>query len=251
MWNNTLIDLGTSLPIGHHEVPSIAATAQDCTSTPRRSPMTPSTARTPTSMTTPHPPPTEPAPATAPPTWPGSPLATTAPVPREPLSANTVMTILGSIIVVMLGSFIYATNNDIDRLDTKIDEGFAAVDAKFAAQDTKIYEGFAAVDTKFAAQDTKIDEGFDAVDTKFDAVDARFDAQDAKFDAQIDARFDAVDTRFDAVDARFDAQDAKFDEINLKLTALIAALDSTNAVVADLAGRLTGTATPDPADEPR
>ena len=56
----------------------------------------------------------------------------------------------------MLGSFIYATNNDIDRLDTKIDEGFAAVDTKFAAQDTKIDEGFDAVDAKFAAQDTKI-----------------------------------------------------------------------------------------------
>ena len=57
-----------------------------------------------------------------------------------------------------------------------------------------------------------------------------------------DNRIDRLEDRFDRleakVDARFDAQDAKIDEINLKLTALIAALNATDQVGAALEGRL-------------
>ena len=55
-----------------------------------------------------------------------------------------------------------------------------------------------------------------------DKVDARFAAQDAKFDA------------------KFDALDAKFDEMNLKLTALIAALNADDEVDAAVEGSLLG-----------
>ena len=53
---------------------------------------------------------------------------------------------------------------------------------------------------------------------------------------------DKVDTGFAQQDAKFDErfaqQDEKLDEINLKLTALIAALNATAAVEAALDGRL-------------
>ena len=78
----------------------------------------------------------------------------------------------------------------------------------------------------------------DKVDTGFARIDERFAQQDAKFDerfAQQDAKFDE---RFARIDERFVQQDAKFDEINLKLTALIAALNATAEVEAALDGRL-------------
>ena len=62
---------------------------------------------------------------------------------------------------------------------------------------------------------------------------------------------DKIDTRFAQVDARFDSLESDVGEINLKLTALIAALNATDPVDAALEGRLTGIATAVPADEPR
>ena len=49
---------------------------------------------------------------------------------------------------------------------------------------------------------------------------------------------DKVDTGFARIDERFAQQDEKLDEINLKLTALIAALNATAEVEAALDGRL-------------
>ena len=84
----------------------------------------------------------------------------------------------------------------------------------------------------------------DKIDTRFAQVDARFAAQDEK----IDARFDSQDEK---IDARFDSLESDVAEINLKLTALIAALNATDTVDAALEGRLVGAGTADPADEPR
>ena len=60
--------------------------------------------------------------------------------------------------------------------------------------------------------------------------------------AEINDRFAAIDDRFarleDKVDAGFAAQEAKIDEINLKLTALIAALNTAPEVDAALQGAL-------------
>ena len=66
----------------------------------------------------------------------------------------------------------------------------------------------------------------------------RTDNRIDRLEDRMDAGFAAVDARFDAQDARFDAQDAKIDEINLRLTALIAALNATDEVDAALEGRL-------------
>jgi colicin import membrane protein len=62
---------------------------------------------------------------------------------------------------------------------------------------------------------------------EFDSIDARFAAQDTKIDA-----------RFAAQDAKIDGLGAKIDEIDLKLTALIAALNKTDEVDAARSGRL-------------
>ena len=66
----------------------------------------------------------------------------------------------------------------------------------------------------------RITETNDRISRLEDKVDAGFAQQDAKFDE------------------RFAQQDQKLDEINLKLTALIAALNATAAVEAALDGRL-------------
>ena len=62
---------------------------------------------------------------------------------------------------------------------------------------------------------------------------------------------DKIDARFAQVDARFDSLESDVAEINLKLTALIAALNATEAVDAALEGRLAGADTADATDEPR
>lgn len=77
----------------------------------------------------------------------------------------------------------------------------------------------------------RIDRLEDAVAAGFASVDARFAAQDA------------------SVDVRFAEQSAKIDEINLKLTALIAALHKTEEVEAALEGRLLNSEPPAAARE--
>ncbi len=74
-----------------------------------------------------------------------------------------------------------------------------------------------AVHAGFAAQDAKIDAGFAAQDAK---IDAGFAAQDAK------------------IDAGFAALDDRIDKLDLKLTALIAALNKAEEVDAAIEGRL-------------
>ena len=60
----------------------------------------------------------------------------------------------------------------------------------------------------------------------------------SRLEDKVDAGFARIDERFTKVDERFAQQDEKLDEINLKLTALIAALNATAEVEAALDGRL-------------
>ena len=83
--------------------------------------------------------------------------------------------------------------------------------------------------------------------TSYDRITRLEDKIDTRF-AQVDAKFAAQD---EEIDARFDSLESDVGEINMKLTALIAALNATDAVEAAIEGRLTGTGTADPADEPR
>jgi archaellum component FlaC len=49
----------------------------------------------------------------------------------------------------------------------------------------------------------KVDEGFRQVDKRFEQVDKRFEQVDKRFE-QVDKRFEQVDKRFDKVDERID-----------------------------------------------
>ena len=134
---------------------------------------------------------------------------------ENPLQAFliTVVVFLFGFVLTQTNDRISETNDRITRLEDKVDTGFARIDERFTQQDAKFDERFARIDERFAR------------------IDERFAQQDAKFDerfAQLDAKFDE----------RFAQQDAKFDEINLKLTALIAALNATAEVEAALDGRL-------------
>ena len=127
---------------------------------------------------------------------------------ENPLQAFliTVVVFLFGFVLTQTNDRISETNDRITHLEDKVDTGFARIDERFTQQDTKFDERFARIDERFAQQDAKFDERF----------------------AQLDAKFDE----------RFAQQDAKFDEINLKLTALIAALNATAEVEAALDGRL-------------
>ena len=98
----------------------------------------------------------------------------------------------------------------------------------------------------FATSNIRIDDTNDRITRLDDKIDTRI----TRLEDKIDARFDSQDEK---IDARFDSLESDVGEINLKLTALIAALNATDAVDAALEGRLTGTGADvaDPADEPR
>ncbi len=86
---------------------------------------------------------------------------------------------------------------------------------------------------------TRLDDRTTRLDDK---IDARFAAQDEKIDARFAAQDEKIDARFAAqdekIDAKFADQNEKIDEINLKLTALIAALNMSSAVDAAVEGQL-------------
>ena len=91
------------------------------------------------------------------------------------------------------------------------------------------------LNTRFAATDAKIDGVGTGLSAKIDEVDARLSAKIDGLDARLSARIDEVDT---GLSARIDGLDDKLHRIDLKLTALIAALNKTGEVEAALEGRL-------------
>ena len=163
---------------------------------------------------TPDPQPPEPTPAAA--------AATARPRIRDQIAENPLASLLGAVIIVMLGFTLTTSYDRFVRLDDRITR----------------------LDDRITRLEDKIDARFEQVDARFEQIDARFAAQDQK----IDARFAAQDQE---IDTRFDSLESDVAEINLKLTALIAALNATGAVDAALEGRLAGTDTADATDEPR
>lgn len=143
--------------------------------------------------------------------------AATRPTLRDQVAQNPLASFLGAVVVALLVSMLTTTNIRINRLEDRVEAGFAAVDDKF-----------------------------ERVDDKFERLEARLDD---KFE-RIDAKFERIDDKFERVDAKFERVDARLDEIDLKLTALIAKLDATEDVEAAVEGRLTERAS-DPADEQR
>ena len=129
-----------------------------------------------------------------------APAAAEMPTVRDKVAENLLTTILGSVVVALLGFTLVSSNVRITRLEDK-------------------------VDTRFLAQDDKIERGFSELDAKIDGLEERMDARFAAQDAKIDARFAVQDEKFAVLDE-------KIDEISLKLTALIAGLGMTGAVEA-------------------
>ena len=81
----------------------------------------------------------------------------------------------------------------------------------------------------------------------FTSIDARIGdttARITRLEERIEVRFTGIDARFASIEAGLDAQGAKIDEINLKLTALIAALGMTDQVEAAAAGTVAAGGTP-------
>jgi tetrahydromethanopterin S-methyltransferase subunit G len=92
------------------------------------------------------------------------------------------------------------SDDRIDGLERKVDEGFRHVDDRFAL----------------------VDKRFEQVDKRFDEVDKRFDQIDRRFD-QIDRRFERMggesvvlrgdmNTRFESLEARFDFRMGTFED---------------------------------------
>ena len=100
----------------------------------------------------------------------GTPQAATAtPTIRSQVAENPLMSFFGLLIVALLAAAIAApnirindTNRRIDRLEDRMEAGFAAVDARFSE-----------------------------IDARFDEVDARFD----ELEKAVDARFDAIELK--------------------------------------------------------
>ncbi len=157
------------------------------------------------------------------------------PTLRAQIAENQLLTFFGLVIIALLAAAIASpnirigdvhdrigeTNHRIDRLEDAMLAGFAAQDARMDVLDAKI-------DDKFGELDAKIDD-------KFGELDAKIDDKFGELDAKIDDKFGELDAK---IDDKFGELDAKIDEMNLKFTALIAALNATEAVDAALDGRL-------------
>lgn len=90
--------------------------------------------------------------------------------------------------------------------------------------------------------ETKVDRGFADVDARFDQIVARSDARFDQIVGRSDARFGQVDARFGQVDARFDHLEAKLfariDAIDLKLNGKIATLQWMFGTMVALVGAI-------------
>ena len=140
-----------------------------------------------------------------------APAAAEMPTVRDKVAENLLTTILGSVVVALLGFTLVSSNVRITRLEDK-------------------------VDTRFLAQDDKIERKFSELDAKIDGleerIDAKIDGLEERIDAKIDGLEERIDARFAVQDEKFAVLDEKIDEISLKLTALIAGLGMTGAVEA-------------------
>jgi tetrahydromethanopterin S-methyltransferase subunit G len=97
------------------------------------------------------------------------------------------------------------TDERLDDLATKVDDGFREVRAEMRQFRTEVGSRFDGLDARLDSRCGAIESRFDAIDSRFGAIESRFDAIDPRFGA-IESRFDAIDPRFEAVDSRIDAR---------------------------------------------
>ena len=140
---------------------------------------------------------------------------------RDQIAENPLLSLFSGIIVVILTVFgtafvallifsLTSIHNGIDSLEARLDRLEVKVDAGFAAQGAQIAE-----------------------------LDARLTAQIAELDARLTAQIAELDARLTAQIAELDARlTAQIAELERKLTGLIAHLNATEAVEAALEHRL-------------
>ena len=90
-------------------------------------------------------------------------------------------------------------------INTRSDERFSSIDAKFDNLNARMDARFASVDARFDSLIARMDARFANADARFANADARFDSIDAKFDrlqARLDDRFDNIDAKFEQIDDR-------------------------------------------------
>jgi tetrahydromethanopterin S-methyltransferase subunit G len=83
-----------------------------------------------------------------------------------------------------------------DQLVDRIDRAFAGIDAALIEQ--RQYTEFA-----YERLDAKIDAGFAWIHSRLDGIDGRLDGVDGRF-AQIDGRLDGIDGRLDRIERKLD-----------------------------------------------
>ena len=125
----------------------------------------------------------------------------------------------------------------VDAVEHKVDELATSVDVRFDQVDAALVEQRAYTEFAYDRLNEKIDAGFATVDARFGQVDARFGQVDARF-GQMDARFDRMDARFDQMDARLDRMDGRFDQMDARFDRMDARFDRMAARYARLERKL-------------
>ena len=151
---------------------------------------------------------------------------------RDEIADNPLLTLFGGITAALLAIFgtiivavlVFALGTMNDRFDD--------VHARIDDTNASISSGLDDVHARIDDTNASISAGFDRLDA---SINARID----RLDARISARIDRLETKVDGLDD-------KVDNIDLKLTALIAALKMTGEVESAFAGKIAAAEVPEP-----
>src|SRR4249920_3892671 len=109
----------------------------------------------------------------------------------------------------------------VEIIEQKLDGLIRSVDTRFDQVDTAIVEQRAYTEFAYERVDSKMDAGFARLDSKMDAgsarLDSKIDAGSARLDSKMDAGFASLGSMIDAgqsnVDGRFARLERKIDQI--------------------------------------
>jgi predicted nuclease with TOPRIM domain len=88
------------------------------------------------------------------------------------------------------------TDDRLDHLNLRVDEGFERMGNEFTRIDKRFDEGIERMDAEFARVDRRFDEGFQRMNQEFARVDKRLDELSVRMGnefARVDKRFDKVE----------------------------------------------------------
>lgn len=120
----------------------------------------------------------------------------------------------------------------LDRIETKIGERFAAVDAHFVESDGRL----AGIDRRLI----DVDRCFDGVDRRFDDVDGRLDEQRSEFRALFEASRSDFNNLYGFVKAQAERTDARFDQAQAEIRTRFADVQTAIMALASRGRRIGG-----------